>query len=203
MEGTCAHTCLNVFVERHFLGCLLRLEPQPFLWWQVWRLACVNISRTALDESKAHIRSLIAPAETVMDFTIGAPLWFAARVRARVTSPLPFRFVVAAGGRWLLAQCLFYLSRGSKAAASPHLHLSLISCCCVPQAGGSTASVLLSGLGADEQLAGYARHRTRHRKAGWAALQQELALDFNRLWKRNLGRDDRVLAGSPMWMPVV
>ena len=122
MEGTCAHTCLNVFVERHFLGCLLRLEPQPFLWWQVWRLACVNISRTALDESKAHIRSLIAPAETVMDFTIGAPLWFAARVRARVTSPLPFRFVVAAGGRWLLAQCLFFISPAGQ--KRPHLPIS-------------------------------------------------------------------------------
>lgn len=38
------------------------------------------------------------------------------------------------------------------------------------------------------------RHRTKFREGGWAALDAELALDLRRLWLRNLGRDDRLLA---------
>ncbi|KAI9149721.1 hypothetical protein H9P43_009900 [Blastocladiella emersonii ATCC 22665] len=56
------------------------------------------------------------------------------------------------------------------------------------------ARVLLSGLGADEQLGGYARHRAAWEKRGWAGLCGELALDVGRIATRNLGRDDRVVA---------
>ena len=58
----------------------------------------------------------------------------------------------------------------------------------------SRAKVLLVGAGADEQFAGYGRHRVSYRKGGWDGLQQELDKDIKRLWKRNLGRDDRVLS---------
>ncbi len=51
--------------------------------------------------------------------------------------------------------------------------------------------MLLSGLGADEQLAGYSRHRTTFRIGGWKALEDELVMEMNRISKRNLGRDDR------------
>jgi asparagine synthetase B (glutamine-hydrolysing) len=56
----------------------------------------------------------------------------------------------------------------------------------------SRARVLLLGIGADEQLAGYGRHRTSFRHGGWQGLADELRLDAARLWRRNLGRDDRV-----------
>lgn len=58
----------------------------------------------------------------------------------------------------------------------------------------SSARVLLVGIGADEQLGGYARHRTVYAGTGgdWARLRRELAVDTARLWSRNLGRDDRV-----------
>eukprot|EP01052_Picozoa_sp_SAG31_P020274 SAG31_NODE_1516_length_8036_cov_2.800680_8_plen_384_part_00 len=59
----------------------------------------------------------------------------------------------------------------------------------------SAARVLLSGLGADEQLVGYkGRHRTRFARGGWTQLNAELALDIGRLWLRNLGRDDRLIS---------
>lgn len=58
----------------------------------------------------------------------------------------------------------------------------------------SYAKILIDGLGADELLAGYSRHRTAFKKGGWKALQAELDLDFNRLWERNLGRDDRLIS---------
>lgn len=58
----------------------------------------------------------------------------------------------------------------------------------------SKARAVLLGHGADELFAGYSRCRTRFRVAGWCALSAELALDVGRLWVRNLGRDDRLVA---------
>ena len=58
----------------------------------------------------------------------------------------------------------------------------------------STARVLLLGMGADEQMGGYGRHRTVYRQEGWDALAQELHAERERLWLRNLGRDDRVVS---------
>jgi asparagine synthetase B (glutamine-hydrolysing) len=58
------------------------------------------------------------------------------------------------------------------------------------------ARVLLSGLGADELFGGYQRHATAFARHGYEGLLDELELDFNRLGKRNLGRDDRVISNS-------
>lgn len=58
----------------------------------------------------------------------------------------------------------------------------------------SSARVLLSGLGADELFGGYQRHKTAFQRRGHAGLLDELELDISRLGKRNLGRDDRVIA---------
>ena len=56
------------------------------------------------------------------------------------------------------------------------------------------ARVLLSGLGADEIFGGYQRHATAFIRGGYSTLIDELELDFNRIGKRNLGRDDRVIS---------
>ncbi|KAG5985091.1 hypothetical protein E4U55_001595 [Claviceps digitariae] len=58
----------------------------------------------------------------------------------------------------------------------------------------TTARVLLSGLGADELFGGYIRHATSYNRRGYEGLIDELKLDVSRLGKRNLGRDDRVMA---------
>lgn len=62
---------------------------------------------------------------------------------------------------------------------------------------------LLIGIGADEQMGGYGRHRTCFNRGGFDALREELHLDQNRLWSRNLGRDDRCVAdnGREAWFP--
>ena len=56
------------------------------------------------------------------------------------------------------------------------------------------ARVLLSGLGADEIFGGYQRHATAFHRGGYSTLINELELDFNRIGKRNLGRDDRAVS---------
>ncbi|KAF9194717.1 hypothetical protein BGZ51_007944 [Haplosporangium sp. Z 767] len=58
----------------------------------------------------------------------------------------------------------------------------------------SQAKVLLSGLGADEQLGGYSRHKEQFKTASWEGLIQELQLDLDRISTRNLGRDDRIIS---------
>ncbi|EEE53475.1 hypothetical protein OsJ_36613 [Oryza sativa Japonica Group] len=58
----------------------------------------------------------------------------------------------------------------------------------------STSRVLLVGSGADEQCAGYGRHRTKYRLGGWVLLDEEMRLDVQRIWKRNMGRDDRCIS---------
>ncbi|CEG39945.1 low quality protein: asparagine synthetase domain-containing protein 1-like [Plasmopara halstedii] len=58
----------------------------------------------------------------------------------------------------------------------------------------TSASVVLVGIGADEQLAGYGRHRTTLLTKGEEALRAELEMECTRIWKRNLGRDDRCIA---------
>ncbi|RHZ01475.1 hypothetical protein DYB35_000788, partial [Aphanomyces astaci] len=72
----------------------------------------------------------------------------------------------------------------------------------------SRAKVLLVGIGADEQVAGtanyanwthivlgsYGRHKHAYVTGGWDGLRTELDKDMRRIWQRNLGRDDRMIA---------
>uniref|UniRef100_A0A8C1Z5Y4 Asparagine synthetase domain-containing protein 1 n=1 Tax=Cyprinus carpio TaxID=7962 RepID=A0A8C1Z5Y4_CYPCA len=57
----------------------------------------------------------------------------------------------------------------------------------------SEAKVVLTGIGADEQLAGYSRHRVRYKHSGLEGLVKELAMELGRISSRNLGRDDRII----------
>ncbi|ORX49874.1 hypothetical protein DM01DRAFT_1338005 [Hesseltinella vesiculosa] len=58
----------------------------------------------------------------------------------------------------------------------------------------SEARVLISGLGADEQLGGYSRHREAYKRGSWSELIKETQLDVDRISTRNLGRDDRIIS---------
>ncbi|KAL1762472.1 asparagine synthase-domain-containing protein [Schizophyllum commune] len=85
-----------------------------------------------------------------------------------------------------LAQALYFAARGV-GQIRPHKDAD-------PQPYTSRARVLLNGLGSDELLGGYGRHRTAYNVGGWTALIRELQLELDRLPTRNLGRDDRIIS---------
>lgn len=59
-----------------------------------------------------------------------------------------------------------------------------------------TSKVLLNGLGADELFCGYSRYRVAYLRGEYSAVQEEMYLDQQRLWIRNLGRDDRIVSSE-------
>ena len=147
---------------------------------RAFRLVRVDADVAEADAAASRLASLLTPARTVMDRNIGAALWFAAR-----------------GEGWLEKKTEERLVR-------------------VPYA--SRARVLLLGQGADEQCAGYSRHRAAFRAGAssgeairalakedgpaeglspardWEALGDAVRLDATRLWRRNMGRDDRLVS---------
>ncbi|GAA5891353.1 hypothetical protein JCM8208_002596 [Rhodotorula glutinis] len=160
-----------------------------------WNLVEVNVPYREMLEHRQTVIDLMRPQRTVMDLSISIAFWFAAR------------------GRGHLSQ---FDSARSSSSTSRDNDLVL------PSPYHSRARVLLSGLGADEQLGGYARHRRAAQprpsaststapdrlssldatdpptfdplQQNWPALLAELQLDVDRLPTRNLGRDDRVIS---------
>ena len=59
---------------------------------------------------------------------------------------------------------------------------------------GKSARVVVLGMGIDEQLGGYSRHRTAFAKGGPEALAAEIRMEVERISERNLGRDDRIVS---------
>ncbi|XP_036040257.1 asparagine synthetase domain-containing protein 1-like [Onychomys torridus] len=56
---------------------------------------------------------------------------------------------------------------------------------------GVCCTVILTGIGADEQLAGYSLHRVCFQSLGLEGLNEEIAMELVRISSRNLGCDDR------------
>ncbi|KZV77010.1 hypothetical protein PENSPDRAFT_278247 [Peniophora sp. CONT] len=86
-----------------------------------------------------------------------------------------------------LAMALYFAARGvGQVKDSPSE---------TPRPYHSTARVLLNGLGSDELLGGYGRHRTAYiQQSGWPSVIEELQLDLDRIPTRNMGRDDRIIS---------
>lgn len=88
-----------------------------------------------------------------------------------------------------IAYALYFAARGQGASDFANTELEPSGLKYV-----TPARVLISGLGADELFGGYGRHAIAFSRLGYAGLMDELLLDVSRLSKRNLGRDDRVMA---------
>ena len=85
-----------------------------------------------------------------------------------------------------IASALYFAARGRGTTYDPAGQ--------VTHSYTTPARVLLSGLGADEIFGGYQRHATAFYRGGYSALVDELEMDFDRIGKRNLGRDDRAIS---------
>ena len=90
-----------------------------------------------------------------------------------------------------IAMALYFAARGRGFVERPRT-FAATTASVETEVYQSTARVLISGLGADELFAGYSRHSTVFARGGYDGLVGELELDFQRIGKRNLGRDDRV-----------
>ena len=60
----------------------------------------------------------------------------------------------------------------------------------------SNSKVVFSGLGADEIFGGYSRYKTAFLRGGVSEMESEMSLDIDRIWHRNMGRDDRVISSN-------
>jgi asparagine synthetase B (glutamine-hydrolysing) len=65
---------------------------------------------------------------------------------------------------------------------------------CDGQPFTSKSKILFLGFAADELLGGYSRYRSKFESFGEKGVNEEMQIDFNRMWHRNLGRDDRILS---------
>ncbi|EKM83696.1 hypothetical protein AGABI1DRAFT_124024 [Agaricus bisporus var. burnettii JB137-S8] len=126
---------------------------------------------------------LVCPGRTWNFVEIDVPYEETQEAKAVVQSTMfPSRTVMD----FSLALALWFASRGSGVTRS-----SLGS---NPQPYNSDALVLLNGLGSDELLGGYGRHRSAFNSGGWPAVVEELQLEIDRIPTRNLGRDDRIIS---------
>lgn len=140
------------------------LELQRVCVGRVWRLVEINVPYEEMLEHRENILNLMYPHNTEMDLSIASALYFAARGAGIVRdSPSSSPSRVVISDA--LLEAITYVT---------------------------PARVLLSGLGADELFGGYQRHATAFARRSLSGLLAELAIDIERLGKRNLGRDDRV-----------
>lgn len=129
-------------------------------------MVSVDIS---LEQLKTHrkdrIKSLLYPLNTVLDDSIGCAIWFAARGEGQLLSET--------------------LSKDKQEIDSESYAGDLYRSGC---------RVLLTGMGIDEQLGGYSRHRSRFEREGLSGLEDELRMEMLRISERNLGRDNRIIS---------
>ena len=153
---------------------LLALFPDRQIW-----LATSEVSWKEMTQWESHVRTLMHPKTTTMDMNIAMALWFASRGR----------------------QCNPTYG-ATQTTDTKQLDQGI---------GDEDPRILLLGMGADEQLGGYGRHRKAFERGtkpqdrdtstecasavgGNEGLRQELDMDIERIWERNLGRDDRILS---------
>ncbi|CAL5399297.1 unnamed protein product [Camellia sinensis] len=136
-----------------------------------WKLVEIDADLSKLTSEAKHVTSLINPAKTYMDLNIGLALWLA-----------------AGGDGWVCEERIYNSNNNYDNGDYQRIKYK------------SEARILLVGSGADEQCAGYGRHRTKYRNGSniisWLGLHEEMKLDMQRIWKRNLGRDDRCIADN-------
>ena len=161
---------------------------------KAFKLICIDPSSADITSAQQILPGLIYPKHTQMDISITAALWFASRGTGQVaqcpvlTEAFPDLFEGNEGKELVAHQSSdFGLSTRELPFLPPHSYLSSAF-------ESYPGRVILSGLGADELCGGYSRYRTAFQSSGDKGLTAAMTEDIDRLWERNLGRDDRVTA---------
>ena len=142
-----------------------------------------------------RLLALLHPSHSIMDLNIGAALWLAAH--ADGTLHLPQRHRCQACSDTVPVRNAHQCHTNADARSTDCEGGSgQVACgtCGHGERFVSRARVAFLGHGADEVFCGYGRHRTAFKHGGLRGAQAELELDMRRLWTRNLGRDDRIVA---------
>ncbi|KAG0262418.1 hypothetical protein DFQ27_002344 [Actinomortierella ambigua] len=158
-----------------------------------WNFVEVNVPFAEAMEQREAILERIAPLDTVMDLSIAMAFWFAARgvgeLKQEMMTTTKKKNMNKKRGEEQQPQQQFGEEGEEEQEEEEEVQVQVEW---LPYT--SQAKVLLSGLGADEQLGGYSRHKDQFEEAGWEGLIQELQLDLDRISTRNLGRDDRIIS---------
>ena len=175
-----------------------------------WRLIGVDTNYSEVLQYEDLICGLISPLSSTMDFNIGTAFWFSSRGSG-------INQHVSHNHCYHQSEHLRFTNVATETESMVHNHDNTnISDCKVdntieeektqttegpnkledtsPQYEKdeticSSARVLLIGIGADEMMAGYGRFRNVYNKGGYDALREELKKDKDRLWTRNLGKE--------------
>lgn len=179
-----------------------------------WRFISIDVPYLEVLQHEAHILKLIAPLDSTMDFNIATAFWFAGRGKGRVFDTHDMHEAMqeminsndSASTRQHEQPLLRFAALGNASNGPSVVCATKFSAEANATFAGkaqgsdnngivtSQAKVLISGVGADEQMAGYGRHKSTYTRGGYDALRIELQMEVDRLWKRNLGRDDRCLS---------
>ena len=174
-----------------------------------WRFIAVNVEYSQVLEHEKVITDLISPRSSTMDFNIGCAFWFASRGVGIDLDCRDIKIDTLKGSEHLrfatdkrkphqmnVKGCdnnePVNKFEKSRPKVSDHNNSDMVSM--PPNVVRSTAKIILVGIGADELMAGYGRHRSIYNKGGYDALRSELKMEQSRLWARNLGRDDRCIS---------
>ena len=80
-------------------------------------------------------------------------------------------------------------------SAVKSIHIDRYTDCFAPVVTPNS-KVIFSGLGADEIFGGYNRYRLAFDRGGATEMESEMSMDLDRLWHRNMARDDRVISST-------
>lgn len=159
-----------------------------------FRLVTINVPYSETLSHRPTIMSLMYPHNTEMDLSIATALYFASRGIGTSSSSERNRTIAAFQELGSSNICNIPTPPNSTTPCPTSAQSAPQSSSHSSQSYTTPARVLLSGLGADELFGGYHRHAIVFQQRGYSGILDELELDFNRLGKRNLGRDDRVIS---------
>lgn len=176
------------------------------------RLLCADYAPTDITKVEKALMKLIHPKTSHMDFNIACALHFASRCQGYLVKDSYFegeeftrdwdkvmgvfdskrgldRQEMVEQGNKMAKSYDFGLISSAVTSIAPELYRT-------DQWEASTCKVVFSGLGADEVFGGYARYKTAQERGGDKEMEAEMSLDLDRLWHRNMGRDDRAISAN-------